>query len=102
MNNLDFYPSFQPNIMFQDFFQHPFMRRPAVNENISVKRSPDHDRGMVEKYENKPQSSSRLYKDNHCHTHTHSLICEHLMIIHQGHVDYLHDGKLHHVTSTGN
>lgn len=97
-SNIDFYPQFQPNLMFSDFFQTQFIRRPG-NENINVKRSPDHDKPIIEKYETKPHS--RLYKDNHCHTHTHSLICEHLMIIHQGHVDYLHDGKLHHVTSNG-
>ena len=32
---------------------------------------------------------------SHPHRHTHG--CEHRAIAHEGHVDYLHDGHLHHV-----
>jgi len=31
------------------------------------------------------------------HTHQHGPGCGHLAIEHQGHIDYLHDGHLHHV-----
>ena len=31
------------------------------------------------------------------HPHQHARGCEHPAIAHEGHVDYLHDGHLHHV-----
>ncbi len=35
------------------------------------------------------------------HDHEHGKGCGHTAIEHNGHVDYLHDGHLHHPTSTG-
>lgn len=34
---------------------------------------------------------------HHDHPHTHGKGCGHTAIVHNGHVDYLHDGCLHHV-----
>ncbi len=34
----------------------------------------------------------------HAHPHQHGPDCEHTAIRHDGHVDYLHDGHLHHPT----
>lgn len=35
------------------------------------------------------------------HTHQHGPGCGHTAIVHEGHVDYLHDGQLHHVLPDG-
>jgi hypothetical protein len=35
------------------------------------------------------------------HTHEHGPGCGHTAVRHNGHVDYLHDGHLHHVGGTG-
>ena len=36
-------------------------------------------------------------REHHDHPHTHGPGCGHTAIRHEGHVDYLHDGCLHHV-----
>ncbi len=35
------------------------------------------------------------------HDHVHSLDCEHKLVAHDDHHDYMHDGHLHHVTASG-
>jgi len=100
-NDLEIFQGFQTNLIFSELLQNTFLGRGNQCESLNMKRPAHLDYSgheRVEKYE--PKTCKRVYKNSH-HTHMHSLTCEHLMIIHQGHVDYLHDGKLHHITDNG-
>ena len=42
-----------------------------------------------------------MAKHHEGHTHQHGPACGHTAVRHDGHVDYLHDGCLHHPTAAG-
>lgn len=95
-NNMEIFHGLQRNLLFNGLLQGSLFNR-GYGETLNVKRPMDFDKQNHERFD--VNAGKRPYKT---HSHVHSLTCEHLMIIHQGHVDYLHDGKLHHVATNGN